>query len=95
MAHDHRLILFDKVQTEQVMLALRGAEAEIKEIILSSLGARARRMIESELNDAAAEVTKEVIAARRAIAETALRLASAGEISIEEPAAGEVSKDAA
>ena len=52
-------------------------------------------MIESELNDAAAEVTKEVIAARRAIAETALRLASAGEISIEEPAAGEVSKDAA
>ena len=57
----YRLILFDKVQTEQVMLALRGAEAEIKEIILSSLGARARRMIESELNDAAAEVTKEVI----------------------------------
>ena len=58
------------------MLALRGAEAEIKETILSSLGARARRMIESELNDAAAEVTKEVIFARRAIAEMALRLAS-------------------
>lgn len=91
----YRLILFDKVQTEQVMLALRGAEAEIKEIILSSLGARARRMIESELNDAAAEVTKEVIAARRAIAETALRLASSGEISIEAPAPDDAAKDAA
>ena len=68
---------------------------EIKEIILSSLGARARRMIESELNDAVAEITKEVIAARRAIAETALRLASSGEISIEVPAPGDAAKDAA
>lgn len=91
----YRLILFDKVQTEQVMLALRGAEPEIKETILSSLGARARRMIESELNDAAAEVTKEVMAARRAIAETALRLASSGEISIDVEAPADAAKDAA
>lgn len=91
----YRLILFDKVQTEQVMIALRGAEAEIKEIILSSLGARARRMIEAELNGAASDVTKEVTAARRAIAETALRLASTGEISIEEPVAADAAKDAA
>jgi flagellar motor switch protein FliG len=91
----YRLILFDKVQTEQVMIALRGAEAELKEIILSSLGARARRMIEAELNGAEGDVTKEVAAARRAIAETALRLASNGEISIEEPAAEDIPKDAA
>ena len=50
---------------------------------------------ESELSEAATEVTKEVIFARRAIAETALRLASSGEISIDEPAAEEVAKDAA
>jgi flagellar motor switch protein FliG len=91
----YRLILFDKVQTEQVMIALRGAEAELKEIILSSLGARARRMIEAELNGAEGDVTKEVAAARRAIAETALRLASTGEISIEEPVAEDAPKDAA
>lgn len=83
----YRLILFDKVQTEQVMIALRGAEAEIKETVLASLGPRARRMIEAELKDAATEVTKDVAAARRAIAETALRLASTGEISIDEPVA--------
>jgi flagellar motor switch protein FliG len=91
----YRLILFDKVQTEQVMLALRGAEGELKETILSSLGARARRMIEAELNGGEVEVTKEVSAARRSIAETALRLASTGEISIEEPSIVDEAKDAA
>jgi flagellar motor switch protein FliG len=84
-----RLVLFDKVQTEQVMLALRGVEAELKEIILSSLGARARRMIEAELNGAEGDVTKDVDVARRSIAETALKLASTGEITIAEPASEE------
>jgi flagellar motor switch protein FliG len=78
----YRLILFDKVQTEQVMYALRGAEAELKEIVLSSLGARARRMIESELSSASTEVTKDVIAARQAVAATALQLAASGDIVI-------------
>lgn len=84
----YRLVLFDKVQTEQVMLALHGTDADLKETILSSLGARARRMIEAELGSAAGEVTKEVLAARQSIAETALRLAAAGEISVEEQEAG-------
>jgi flagellar motor switch protein FliG len=93
----YRLILFDKVQTEQVMLALRGVDGDLKEIVLSSLGARARRMIESELNgpEAAVEVTKEVMAARRSITETALRLSAAGEISIVEADADSPAKDAA
>ena len=91
----YRLILFDKVQTEQVMLALRGVDGELKETILASLGARARRMIEAELNDAAPEITKEVAAARRSIAETALRLAANGDIEIGEADAEDSSKAAA
>ena len=91
----YRLILFDKVQTEQVMLALRGTEGELKETILASLGARARRMIEAELNGAETDVTKEVGAARRSIAETALKLAANGEISIGEPESDETAKAAA
>jgi flagellar motor switch protein FliG len=91
----YRLILFDKVQTEQVMLALRGTEGDLKETILSSLGARARRMIEAELNGAELEVTKEVAAARRAIAETALRLAASGDIEIADPDSAEGDKAAA
>ena len=81
----HRLVLFDKVQTELVMVALRGAEGELKEAVLASLGARARRMIEAELTDADATVSKEVVAARQSIAEVALKLAASGEISIDEP----------
>ncbi len=81
----YRLILFDKVQTEQVMLALRGADAALKETILSSLGARARRMIEAELTGGETEVTKEVAAARQSIAEMALKLAASGEIVIADP----------
>ncbi len=89
----YRLILFDKVQTDQVLLAVRGVDAEMKEIILSSLGARARRMIEAELNGASNDVTPPVLDARRAIAETALRLVLSGDISLDEPAADEAGKD--
>jgi flagellar motor switch protein FliG len=78
----HRLVLFDKVQTEQVMLALRGCDGEIKETVLSSLGARARRMIEAELSSASPEVTNEVIGARQAVAQMALNLAANGDIVI-------------
>jgi flagellar motor switch protein FliG len=81
----YRLILFDKVQTEQVMFALRGADAELKEIVLSSMGARARRMIESELSNASIEVTKDVVAARQAVAALALQLAASGDIVITDP----------
>jgi flagellar motor switch protein FliG len=81
----YRLVLFDKVQTEQVMFALRGVDAELKEIVLSSLGARARRMIESELSNASIEVTKDVVAARQAIAAMALQLAGSGDIVIADP----------
>jgi flagellar motor switch protein FliG len=91
----HRLVLFDKVQTEQVMLALRGVDGELKETVLSSLGARARRMIESELSNASPEVTNEVVAARQAVAQMALNLAANGDIIIRDdeapaaPAAGD------
>ena len=82
LSQKDRLIMFDKVQTEKVMLALRGVSAELKEIVLSSLGARARRMIEAELGEAPPDVTKEVVAARQVIADTVLKLAAAGTIEI-------------
>src|SRR4051794_6385736 len=40
-----RLILFEKVAPERVILALNGAEAELRELVLSSLTARTRRMV--------------------------------------------------
>ncbi|MDE2361473.1 MAG: flagellar motor switch protein FliG [Hyphomicrobiales bacterium] len=74
--------LFDQTPTERVILALQGAEPAIVEKVLGCLGARARRMVESELASGQAAVARDVSAARRFIAETALKLAQAGTIEL-------------
>ncbi|MDP3898657.1 MAG: flagellar motor switch protein FliG [Mesorhizobium sp.] len=74
-----RVTLFDGIAADVVTLALRNADGALTEAILSALGVRARRMIESELksdpgNASAADVAR----ARKTIASTAIRLASQG-----------------
>lgn len=78
-----RVTLFDGLSTELVTLALRNAPNGLAESILSSIGARSRRMIESELasgSDGIASV--DILRARRTIASTAIRLAGAGSIEL-------------
>jgi flagellar motor switch protein FliG len=77
-----RLALFDKLQTEQVIAALRGTEASLKEVALSSLGARARRMVEAELASDKGIKSKEGDAARSAIASMVLSMAQRGELEL-------------
>ncbi len=77
-----RLMLFEKVSTETVIMALRGADAELKELALSSLAARARRMVDSELSNDTMPPAKDISKARRAIAETVLDLADRGLIDL-------------
>ena len=85
-----RVALFDSIQTEMVTVALRGAEPELTEAVLSAIGARSRRMIESELKDAAGNIpADEISAARRAIASAAIRLASEGALELPGQADGE------
>lgn len=79
-----RLTLFDKLQTEQVISALRGMPPDVKEVALSSLGARARRMVEAELTNDNGQRTKDGDIARRDIANLVLALAKTGEIEIPE-----------
>ena len=78
-------VLFDRVPTEQITTALRGTDAEFRDAVLSALGARARRLIENELN-ADGGTAKEIAAARRAIATTVLQLSALGEISLHDDA---------
>ncbi len=78
--HKARLIIFDKVAVEQVIVALRGTQLLFRELVLSALGARARRMVEAELKDDKGEITKDVLAARRAIADYILGLVAAGDV---------------
>lgn len=81
-----RVALFDNIDTEVVTLSLRGAEAALAEAILSSIGARSRRMIESELKDTSVKPKEEdVNAARRSIASTAIRLAGEGALELPSP----------
>ena len=49
-----RLVLFEKVPAETVILALKGSEGELRDLVLASLAARARRMVEQELASATA-----------------------------------------
>ncbi|WP_235911822.1 flagellar motor switch protein FliG [Mesorhizobium xinjiangense] len=83
MGEKARRLLFDGFSTEIVTIALRGASSDISEAVLSALGARSRRMIESELsaddgNTPSSDITK----ARRAIASTAIRMAGDGLIEL-------------
>jgi flagellar motor switch protein FliG len=82
LSQPSRLALFDKLQTEQVIAALRGTSPALKEVALSSLGARARRMVEAEIASDKGGRTKEGDAARSAIAATVLAMASRGELQL-------------
>ncbi len=81
-----RVLVFDGLSTEVVTLALRGAPPALTESVLSSIGARARRMIESELSQGSDGVAPADIAqARKTVATTTIRLAR--ETGFELPAA--------
>jgi flagellar motor switch protein FliG len=78
-----RVTLFDGISTEVVTLALRNCEANLVEAALSAVGARSRRMIESELSIPAPQIPMaEVARARKLIAATAIRLAREGVIEL-------------
>jgi flagellar motor switch protein FliG len=77
-----RTLLLDKVPSDVLVLALRGTHPEFREIILSSLSQRVRKMIEAELENGIPVPMREVTDARRQITEIALGMAGRGEIEI-------------
>ena len=77
-----RSVLFDKIPTELVVLALKGTDTAFRDAILSSLATRARRIVDSELASGGPALQRDVLKARRTIADTALELASGGEIEL-------------
>jgi flagellar motor switch protein FliG len=77
-----RSVLFDKIPTELVVLALKGTNTAFRDAILSSLATRARRIVDSELASGGPALQRDVLKARRTIADTALELASGGEIEL-------------
>lgn len=82
LSQQARLVLFDQVATEKVVLALKGAQAECREAVLSALSARARRIVEAELGRDDGAAPRDVAGAQRAIADLALSLAERGLIEL-------------
>ncbi len=77
-----RAVLFDKVPADKLIQALRGMDEEFCQVVLGSLAARARRMVEGELRSGGQVNPKEVSAARRIIADTVLDLAEKGQLEL-------------
>jgi flagellar motor switch protein FliG len=74
-----RVLVFDGLSTDVVTLALRGAPEELTEAVLSAIGARARRMIESELSLGSEGIAlADIMQARKTVASATVRLSREG-----------------
>jgi flagellar motor switch protein FliG len=74
-----RVALFDGLSTELVTQCLHHAPPAITEAVLSSIGARSRRMIESELGQGSDGIAMaDIVKARKTVASTAIRMAREG-----------------
>jgi flagellar motor switch protein FliG len=79
-----RITLFNDLSSEVITTALRGASQPLCEAVLSSIGARQRRMIESDLAGDFTGTERDIAVARRSIAQEAIRLAGTGKLVLKE-----------
>ena len=77
-----RQVLFEKVPSERIVLALIGTTEDFCANVLSSLTARARRLVENEMSNAGGSAQKDVLAARRGIVDVLLEMAERGEVQL-------------
>jgi flagellar motor switch protein FliG len=85
MPQRSRVQLFNDISADVITMALRDTPMDLRECVLSSIGARQRRMIEADLGAPGGGVNARAIAmARRSIAQEAIRLASSGQIQLKD-----------
>ena len=90
MPQKSRVTLFNDISGDIITTALRGADQALTDAVLSAIGARQRRMIESDLASGAGNVsTREIAVARRSIAQEAIRLAGLDQLTLRESAGAE------
>lgn len=85
-----RMVLFDLIPTERIVLALKGTDTAFRDVVLSTLSARARRIVESELSNGGPVPHREVSKARRAIADVALEMSQRGELELKSDEAEDI-----
>lgn len=85
MPQRSRVTLFNDISADVITMALRGSPMDIREAVLSAIGARQRRMIESDLGSGTTGINpRDIAVARRSIAQEAIRLANNNQIELKE-----------
>lgn len=83
MPQRSRVQLFNDISGDIITMSLRGSSMELREAVLASIGARQRRMIESELAAGDAGINpRDIAVARRSVTQEAIRLAAAGQLEL-------------
>ncbi|ADZ72277.1 flagellar motor switch protein FliG [Polymorphum gilvum] len=77
-----RMAIFDQIPTDRIVMALKGTERTFREVILSSLTSRTRRIVEHELSGGEPAGQRDVLQARSSITDLALEMAGRGEIEL-------------
>lgn len=77
-----RMAIFDQIPTDRIVMALKGTEPAFREVILSSLTSRSRRIAEHELAGGEPAAQRDVLEARSFITNLALEMAGRGEIDL-------------
>jgi flagellar motor switch protein FliG len=87
MPQRSRVTLFNDISADVITMALRGSPMDIREAVLSAIGARQRRMIEADLGSGTTGINpRDIAVARRSIAQEAIRLANNNQIELKEKA---------
>jgi len=77
-----RALLFDKLSSDLVVMALRNTDAEFREAALSAMAARSRRLVEGELGTASNAKPAEISKARMEVVKIVLAMAAKGELEL-------------
>ncbi len=77
-----RALLFDKLTTDLVVMALRNTEAEFREAALSAMAARSRRLVEGELASPSTAKPADIAKARKEVVKIVLSMAQKGELDL-------------
>ena len=77
-----RAMLFDKLSTDLVVMALRNTEAEFREAALSAMAARSRRLVESELGSPTNAKPADIAKARKEVVRIVLSMAQKGDLEL-------------
>ena len=78
-----RALLFDRAPMDVVVMALRGTDADFRSAVLASMPSRGRRLVEGELASGAYAASRDIVKARKAIAEIVLNMAAKNEIELQ------------